>query len=398
MSYFLLARFGARATPCFPVKRIAFVSSLLGLGVALVSPCAHAVEAHSTVKMLPSANGRAAIAYDRTTYRITQYLEHPYAFPSAGVSSRNFAFDSYPGVRVGATPGTWFGNQAPTLVEYVQGTNIVHTQRTVSGVTLDEYVFAPITLDDNVAITLVKATRTSGTGNVDVYQLFNYHLGTGSPAPGTDNENITYDGSRDTFYESGPAGVTFSHGSINASTKHSCTPDNPYALLTAGSDLTNNAGTGGATNDAVPGFQTSVGNLAVGASAWAGFYSAVALDSNGAAESDKVRAWINGRSPDVILAAEMAAWNGWITAAPKNASAMEAALHKASQVVLRGAQVTEAGNANGQILASLPPGHWNISWVRDMAYATVGLVRSGHYAEAKGALRFQLNATANNYQ
>lgn len=358
------------------------------------------MEAHTSVKKLPSANGRAAIAYDRTTYRMNQYLEHPYAFPSAGVSSRNFAFDSYPGVRVGGAgnAGTWLGNVAPTLIEYVQGTNIVHTQRSVSGLSIDEYVFAPITLDDNVAITLVKVTRTSGSGNVDVYQLFNYHLGSGSPTPGTDAEQTLYDATRDAFYEYGPANVTFAHGSLTASTKHTTTPDNPYNLLLAGSDLPNTNATAGATNDAVPGFQTSVGNLAVGASAWAGFYSVVALDSNAAPEADKVRTWVAGRTPDALLAAETAAWNAWLTAPPKGASAMEAALSKASQVVLRGAQVTETGNANGQIMASLPPGKWNITWVRDMAYATVGLVRSGHFAEAKGALRFQLNATANGYQ
>ncbi len=373
---------------------------LVGLGIALVSPRALAVLPHTSVKMLPSGNGRAAIAYDRATYRMKQYLEHPYAFPSAGVQSRNFAFDSYPGVRVGGAggTGTWLGNVAPTLVEYVQNTNIVHAQRTVSGLTIDEYVFAPITLDDNVAITLVKVTRTSGTGNVDVYHLYNYHLGSGSPAPGTDAEQTLFDAPRDAFYEYGPANVTFAHGSVTASTKHTTTPDNPYPLLMTGADLPNTNATAGATSDAVPGFQVSVGNLAIGASGWAGFYSVVALDSNAAPEADKVRAWVNGRAPDVILAAETAAWSGWLTAAPKGATPMEAALSKASQVVLRGAQITEGGNANGQIMASLPPGKWNITWVRDMAYATVGLVRSGHFPEAKAALRFQLSATTNNYQ
>jgi GH15 family glucan-1,4-alpha-glucosidase len=61
-------------------------------------------------------------------------------------------------------------------------------------------------------------------------------------------------------------------------------------------------------------------------------------------------------------------------------------------------QVVEPGASNGQILASVAPGKWNIAWVRDMAYATVALVRSGHLAEAKAALAFQMGATVGNYQ
>src|SRR5262249_4368467 len=47
---------------------------------------------------------------------------------------------------------------------------------------------------------------------------------------------------------------------------------------------------------------------------------------------------------------------------------------------------------NGMMLASLPPGQWQMGWVRDGLYATVALSRSGHYAEARAALEFFLNA------
>jgi len=49
-------------------------------------------------------------------------------------------------------------------------------------------------------------------------------------------------------------------------------------------------------------------------------------------------------------------------------------------------------------LASIAPGQWNITWVRDMAYATVALAKSGHFAEAKRALAFQMGATVGGYQ
>ena len=94
----------------------------------------------------------------------------------------------------------------------------------------------------------------------------------------------------------------------------------------------------------------------------------------------------------------MANWQAWLTPAPAGASTLEAALALQSQVMLRMGQVTEAGAANGQILASIAPGQWNISWVRDMAYSVVALIRSHHYAEAKAAIAFQMGATTGGYQ
>src|SRR5271165_4998929 len=95
---------------------------------------------------------------------------------------------------------------------------------------------------------------------------------------------------------------------------------------------------------------------------------------------------------------EIAGWQAWTTPPPSGASAIEAAVDLQAQVVLRMGQVQETGSGQGQILASVAPGQWNISWVRDMAYAVVGLVRSGHFAEAKAAIAFQLGAQVGGYE
>ncbi len=107
---------------------------------------------------------------------------------------------------------------------------------------------------------------------------------------------------------------------------------------------------------------------------------------------------MNGRTAAQILSDEISAWAAWQTPPPAGASAFESAIAAESQAVLRMGQVTEAAPSGGQILASIAPGQWNITWVRDMAYATVALVKSGHYAEAKAALAFQMGATANAYE
>jgi hypothetical protein len=314
---------------------------LLTVAAALLAASpARAVQAHRSEAALPSSNGVAAIAWNVAGSRLTQFLEHPYRYPAAGQETRNFAYDSYPGVRVGAS-ATWLTSVAPGVIEYVAGTAVVHVTRAYAGLAIEEYHFAPIGLAEHASVMLVKATRTSGAGAIDAYSIFNYHLGSGGPAPGADAEQISYDPARDAFYEWGPAGVAFGYGSVGASAHHGASPNNPYGALLAGANLADNAGTGGATTDAVAGLQSSLGDLAVGASAWAGWFAVLAPDAMAAPAVDRVRAWIAGRAADKLLSDEVAAWGAWVSAPPAGASALEATLAKQSQVVLRMAQVAE---------------------------------------------------------
>ncbi len=380
-------------------RRAAAVGGLVALGVVLgqAGVARAGASPHRSEEWLPSSNGMAAIAWDRTQDKIVQFLEHPYSAQSASVQTRNFAFDSYPGLRVGST-GTWLNGVAPVLVEYVPGTGIVHSLRTLSGLQIDEYDFAPMGLAEYASVMLLKVTQTGTAGPVDAYSLFNYHLGSGSPAPGTDSETITYDATRDAYYESGPSGVAFAYASILPSTHHGCTPNNPFGLLNSGANLADDSGTGGPTTDAVPGFQSSLGTLAANAVAWAGWLTILAPDANGSGAVDRVRTWVAGRPPAQLLADETSGWQAWTKPPPAGASTLESALALQAQVNLRMGQVQETGPGQGQILASVAPGQWNIAWVRDMAYATVGLLRSGHYAEAKAAIAFQLAAPSGTYQ
>ena len=57
----------------------------------------------------------------------------------------------------------------------------MHTMRTASGLTLDEYHFAPMGLSEYASVMLLKVTRTSSSGAIDAYTLDNYHLGSGAP-------------------------------------------------------------------------------------------------------------------------------------------------------------------------------------------------------------------------
>lgn len=367
---------------------------LIGLLMSLAMP-ALAVEPHRSAPGLAASNGHGALYYDVARGRLTGFLEHPYRFARAGVQTRNLLWDIYPGLRVGAS-GTWLTDVAPSAVAYVPGTGVISSVREHAGLRVEEYDFMPMSLGENAFLMLLHVERTGGAGPVSAYALVNLHLGAGNP-PGTAGEGLQYNAPRDAFYEYGPAGVAVGYGSVAPSAHHTAPPGNPFAQLRAGRDLDDANGQDG-VDDAVGGFQADLGELAVGQEAWVGWYVVQSPDGHAQEAVDRVKSWLDGRGPRQLLDAELAAWSAWLTPPPATASADEAAVARQSQVVLRMAQVREAGNAHGQLLASLPPGQWNIAWVRDMAYGTVALARTGHLAEAKDALAFQLRATAGTYR
>ena len=54
--------------------------------------------------------------------------------------------------------------------------------------------------------------------------------------------------------------------------------------------------------------------------------------------------------------------------------------------------------SHGQILASLRPGLWHVSWVRDGSYAIQAMTRLGMFDESRKALQFMLCAKAGKYR
>ena len=371
-------------------------------GVLLATSTAAAqVAPHRSATRIPSSNGRSVVIFDTTQNRVATFREHPYAARSDGAQTRDFAFDTYPGIRVGGagSAGTWLTDVQPSSVAYENGTGIIRVDRTVGDLEVATYHFSPIDLAEHASVMLVKVERTTGTATpVDVYGLYNFHLGNGAPDPDATGETIFWDAPRDAWIEFGPSGAAMGYGSIGASTHRSASPDNPFPVLTAGGDLSDNAGTGGTFDDAAAGLQWSLGSPASGTAAWAGSY--VVLDSGGnvAPRIDAMRTWIAGRTPEQILSDEKAAWDSWHVAPPAGLMGDELSLYQQSMAILRMGQVSEPGKSDGQILASMPPGMWNIAWVRDMAYAVVALARSGHPAEAKRAIEFQLGADSSNYE
>jgi MYXO-CTERM domain-containing protein len=388
---------------CVRLRRFVACARLLAgaAAITVAAPALGAVAPHRSATTLVTSNGRVVVGYDVPARRVTSFLEHPYRMRSDGAETRDLAFDLYPGVRIGGTgaPGTWLTEIEPERVEYEPGTGIVRSVRSLGELVIDEYHFAPIELAEHALVSLVKVERKSGAAApIDGFLLFNFHLGEGAPVPGAAGETIQWDAARDAWIEWGPSGLTLAYGSIGKSAHHGSSPDNPFPALTSGSDLADNSGTGGPIDDAAAGTQWSLGALSAGQSAWFGAFVVLDAESNVTPRVEAIRSWIGTRGAEQILADEKAAWSAWHVAPPAGLSTLEQSLWQQSMAVLRMGQVREPGKSDGQILASLPPGMWNISWVRDMAYAVVALARSGHPAEAKRAIEFQLGADSGKYQ
>ncbi len=86
---------------------------------------------------------------------------------------------------------------------------------------------------------------------------------------------------------------------------------------------------------------------------------------------------------------------------PKNLSKDERDLFEQSVTVLKMSQVSQSEifpRSRGQILASLPPGMWNICWIRDAAYSIYALTKLGLYKEAREALNFFIKAETGYYK
>ncbi len=80
---------------------------------------------------------------------------------------------------------------------------------------------------------------------------------------------------------------------------------------------------------------------------------------------------------------------------PKNLTAKERAVFEQSISILKMSQVAEneiLPFSRGQILASLRPGVWSISWVRDAVFAIEAMTEIGLFDEARRGLEFMLRA------
>lgn len=364
--------------------------------ISLFAPRALAEE--RSWNYLTTGNGHGFQIFDANRNRITQFLEHPYRFlrptpgnPTAyGIGRRNLAFDVYFGVK-GAGGAGWLGE--PTSAgepEQFEQTGIIRAPATVAGVSAESFFFAPFGIERNVMVGLVKAP-----GATDAYALLNFHMGFAGgdgTSPGAENETVRYVAAQKAIVETGPGGGAMVYVPVGDPAGIDC--EDPYNRGKSGQTYGAQQGCTRTADDIAIGFQKTLGS-----DGWAGIVVGY-IDDAGQADqlANEIATWIGGRAPEKILDDARAEWESWRKPPPDGVlcSEDEKKVWRLGEATLRMGQVREPnipGRVNhGMILASLPIGEWHTGWVRDAAYAIVGLARAGHFEEAKKGLTFFMNA------
>lgn len=367
------------------------------------------------------------------------------------VKTRDLLFDAYFGLRAGGqqlwltTPPASSGYVAATPSPR-SGSGVITWQHpSVLGLEATTYVFAPRQLPHAafvMALRLRNPGATTVTG-VSAFSLHNFHLGFGRPGVMTDlaanGETVAVGANKD-LLERAFAGVVVARplsppSRVAAWTPGSSNAENAFRVVAqTTADLVDRSGDLGVADDWASAFQFDAGDLPAGEERWV----AVAVVHHGdpfagATAQAWLDAWVAGRTARQLVEAEVALWEAFQRGLvlPAGLSADEQSVLRQSAVVLEMGQV-RAGEAflrehltrdgeprrsrfrgadggaslptairhrgAGAVLASLPPGEWTYSWIRDGAYAVSAMAALGLSSQSREALRFYLDAESGRFQ
>ena len=370
------------------------IALALGTAIALPTPAGAQVEPFRSWSKLSFSNGYAPGFYDLDAKRLRSFREHLYAAYDAQSSTRDLMFDFYFGLRVGGE-NRWLSDQDILEAGYDGASGIVRVVQQFGSVRATQYFFAPFEASGPALLAVAEVENIGDTLLADaaVFSINNLHVGDGVGQ--LSGERIRW--VDDAFEERGPEGHLIVHRPIPSPSVHGASPENPWQRVTAGQRLID-VFDSDTTTDAVAGFEWDLSGLMPGGKRTVAVALAYDRNGNRAAIDSFLAAAITTDAAETLEKAR-ADWTRFHAEEPLplGISADEMAVAERALAVLRMAQVRESGPANGQIVASLPPGMWNIAWVRDQAYATDGLIAAGRVEAARRALRFLLEGQAGNY-
>ncbi len=429
------------------------------LALSATLTVAHAAEPHRSFYDLPSSNGYGAVGLDLQQARVHHLRDHLFAteepqWDASGgelwsgsqpqaVFTRDLLFDSYFGLRVAGDP-TWL-TELPVDLDASGwgsvdggvggGTNLIAMVQEGAGFRATTWAWAPWGLERS-ALAMVLEVENTGTdplADLSAYSLHNLHLGEGRPGPeqeiGAQNETVVLG---DTIEERGFAGVIAVQPLVAPLLTTSWHPaagvQNPFDQVATGSGgLAARTGDQGTHDDQVTYFQWELGTVDPGQTVRTGFVLAHHPDPFAVSTLvGELEAWSD--EPLAVVERERTTWTEFQARVgpPAGLTAEEGRLYRHSAAVLRMAQVRESEyhlrewlttdgevrrsmfsdslpgvvqhQAQGAMLASLPPGRWTYAWPRDAAYAIAGLSRAGLHSEARDALAFLLTAVSDRYR
>lgn len=371
----------------------------------------------------------------------------------AAVYTRDLVFDTYFGLRIEGDqfwlPTRPVDYDASGYEGYNQategGTGVVVVHQQVGALEVRQHIFAPAEGLPHAALVMaIEVVNTSDQpiSGVQAFSLHNYHLGYGRPqSPWDVSEDIGENGetlvvSGGDIEERGFAGVIVTRPLAPVAHTGFAPEAAVYDIVANGGgvNLPDNSPPPNAVDGSVSALQFDLGTLAPGAHGWAGFVFAHHADPFAAAEVQEwLDAYTNGQSAEALVEAERTGWANFQAelTPPEGLSPAEEQLVRHSAAMLRMGQVQEdafylrdklandneprrtrflgpndepaqlpgmvSHHGRGAVLASLPPGNWTYAWIRDGAYATVGMAEVGMHQQARDALEFYLKAEAGRF-
>ena len=112
-----------------------------------------------------TGNGHHFSLFNRDTGRITEFLEHPYAFVAPaddggtyGIHRRNLAHDLYFGVQAPAG-NVWLTDLQN--IHYREETHMIQGEQSVGALQTTTHYFSPFELNANALMMALKVTNTS---------------------------------------------------------------------------------------------------------------------------------------------------------------------------------------------------------------------------------------------
>jgi GH15 family glucan-1,4-alpha-glucosidase len=381
-----------------------------------------------------AANGRAVAVMDHAKGALTDLWLHPYQAILPGQLSQDVLHDAYFGLRSAAgTGGQWGKDMAlvgcakgqaclgdqPSF-GYLDASGIIVDKRSWTAnpkVELHTFAWVPQSLKGRGFVLLAQVVNgDSADQTLELAALLNFHVGPGAPQPADTPEEISKHAPRALYERSSASphrlwvravdGLAADAAQSGPGTPQTLESLNPYNSFQSGAPL-------GTSADAGPGADR-VGGMLWKLQVPAGKSATVALltlygDGATAVQlASQGDQWLQGRSAGQLLQDEQTDWQTWHAKAAElpGLSAEDLLIYRRSLMLLRMAQCREdnlgpAGSGlapQGQIVASLPPGMWNITWPRDQSYAGVALAATGHLQEAKAALEFLLRGKVGQFQ
>ncbi len=346
------------------------------------------------------SNGFAAVTFDTTNVQLDAFYPHLYAALDANTTTASLVQGAYFGVRGGGTQ-VWLYQQPVTSASYVgQGTVFEVVQAAPGGLTAETYVYAPDDFAGAVGFLVLHVINGSAAAVSDngAFAFISPTVGSGSPAIGA--ETVAYEADGGAFELSGATGTLLAQA-LPAPADYAQSPTDVAGTVSAGASLPDTGGPS-TQDDAAAGFQWAIPTLAPGQDAWVGVALA-SLSGDPSTWLEQLGTYVEP-GPQALVAAQEQRDAAALASAqlPAGLSSTETQVARQQLSVLAMAQVREpnadGGTPYGALVASLPPGEWNIAWVRDSTYAIVALARAGRVQQAKDALAFLLQAQVGAYE